>query len=138
MLILYPSEPCISHSPLQLTGCGQSGVSGLLVVQSALTGAGENAMPLHPKMEARTARVWSYSPRTVLTDSVCRVSKHPPPLTLLPPPAPTACPPSPPALPPAPPLLHWLCYILTSFLLLSYTRNISNTLFISPLLNQVG
>lgn len=53
---------------------GPPGASGLLVGPSAHTGAGGSAQRQPPRTEARTAMVWSCSPRTALTGSVCRVS----------------------------------------------------------------
>lgn len=54
--------------------CGQSGVSGPPVGQSAPTGGGENATLRHPKTGERTVRAWYSSPRTAPMGCACRVS----------------------------------------------------------------
>lgn len=53
---------------------GLPGASGLLVGPSAHTGAGGSALRQPPRMEARTATVSSYNPRTALMGFACRVS----------------------------------------------------------------
>lgn len=69
---LYPS-PVLSVV-WQWMACGQSGVSGPPVGQSAPTGGGENAAPRHPKTGGRTVRAWCSSPRTAPMGCACRVS----------------------------------------------------------------
>lgn len=66
---------CVSYLLCdQWMACGQCGVSGPPVGQSAPTGGGENATPRRPKTGGRTVRAWCSSQRTAPMGCACRVS----------------------------------------------------------------
>ena len=69
-----PHPPSILSVVWQWMACGQSGVSGPPVGQSAPTGGGENAALQRPKTGGRTVRAWCSSPRTAPMGCACRVS----------------------------------------------------------------
>ena len=72
--LLPPHPPSILSVVWQWMACGQSGVSGPPVGQSAPTGGGENAALQRPKTGGRTVRAWCSSPRTAPMGCACRVS----------------------------------------------------------------
>lgn len=79
IVVLAPSLAHAFSLYFQWTVCGQNGVNGQHVGQSAPTGGEESAAHRLRRTAARTARAWCFNPRTVPTACACRVSTGPTP-----------------------------------------------------------